>query len=197
MKPADRSSPLRTLLRLFALATLFSVASANVQSTHWYRMGEGYPPATVGSPLTTLRDSVGTADLTSAALPATASDLTQPTQNTGVPSNRSLLAPAAGFSATGPLLSTDTEEFGFEIWIRPSAITGTRFIAANGTPGVDGWDLSLVEGRITARCGATILTGPRVQLNVWLHVSLVRSAGVTTLYSDYAFASGAFPNVTS
>lgn len=125
----------------------------------------------------------------------------------------------AGTYATQPLLqdtlgSTEiTDNFGIELWVKPSSLSGVKCLAYNGDSSSSGWGLYQLDGTYRGLLGGVAFVGSApVVLGTWTHLALVRDGGKTTLYLNGVpsgsvdatpnlpagqFAVGARPQLTS
>jgi hypothetical protein len=82
----------------------------------------------------------------------------------------------------GPPINLD-DNFGMEVWVKPSVPAGTRCISYNGTPGSNGWGIYQMGGQYRGVFGGVTQIGSYpVEPNLWTHLALVRDMGVTTFY---------------
>jgi hypothetical protein len=156
-------------------------------------MGEGTtPPAVPGAVVTALHDVLGGPDLTLAGSAAALTSSSVPSSNPyysspGVTTTLCLSFPTAGAYAQGDLISKDKTSFGFESWIKLPSTSGTQCIAYNGTPGLDGWGLYVIDGQLASRLGPSPVLPPSPFANsithdTWTHVAIVRTSSFTVLY---------------
>ncbi|MCA9926806.1 MAG: Ig-like domain repeat protein, partial [Anaerolineales bacterium] len=84
-------------------------------------------------------------------------------------------------------VTTATDNFGVEAWVKPTGATGPQFIVYNGVYGNNnGFGLLInggtYQGTYGRASGRTFDTGVAATADVWAHVALVRDNGVTRLY---------------
>ncbi|UXI65907.1 LamG domain-containing protein [Tahibacter amnicola] len=161
-----------------------SFAQAQLVPVDWYRMGDN-DDAPVGQTLATTADLIGTKPLTingnSVQVTADVSDAAA----TKVGSGRSLQFTTRDSDyASGPLLTTATDNFGLEAWVKPlSGIPGDQVIAYNGYFGLNGFGIVLKpDNKYYGQIGAATFGGSSATLGSWTHLALVRSDGLARLY---------------
>ena len=90
----------------------------------------------------------------------------------------------SGNFGTNALVSTLTNNFGIELWVRPDTNNVTQCLAYNGNSGSSGWGLYLLSsGQYVGLFGGAAFVGTATATNgVWAHLALVRDSGVATLY---------------
>lgn len=100
---------------------------------------------------------------------------------------------------SGPVISTATDNFGIEAWVRSDgSTTGNAVIAYNGNSSSTGWGLFRAGSNWSFLFGGLVLaSGGQPVSTDWTHLALVRNAGVATLYVNGmpAVTSGTAPNV--
>ncbi|HEX5220507.1 MAG TPA: phosphatidylinositol-specific phospholipase C domain-containing protein [Verrucomicrobiae bacterium] len=86
-----------------------------------------------------------------------------------------------------------TDNFGIELWVKPSALSGNQCLAYNGNTGgagSGGWGLYLIGNQYYGLFGGVDLIGSATaSAGVWTHLALVRNNGTATLYVN-GVASG-------
>lgn len=175
-------------------------AISNLTVLDYYRMGDddpGVPPAG-GAVFTGTKDSVGTNHLSAIGAPFWSQDVSS-TASSRAGSSYSLWFFGGGPYATASLLTTLTDNFGIEAWVKPSSATGNRCIAYNGNTAASGWGLYQVGNTFRGLFGGVtwVGSGP-LTLNAWSHVALVRTGGSARLYINgivAGSATGAAPKV--
>ena len=105
----------------------------------------------------------------------------------------------AHFDGTGKITSGLTlslpDNFAVEAWARPQTTTGTQALVYCGTAGTSGFGIYQVDGVLRGRLGGAGDVGEAsFTAGEWVHVALVRKAGVATFYVN-GQAAGA--NVTT
>ncbi len=194
------SQTLRSALRftlLLACALAWS-ARAAVTVVSYYRLGEADPGAVNGGVITTAVDSAGANHLAVSGAPVWTNDVSAAaTANTA----SSLSASFAGSQyGTNAVLTTATDNFGLEAWVKPAGTNGNHCIAFNGITSANGWGLYQVGDTFQALVGGVSVFGSApVTLNGWTHVALVRASGLATFYVNgiVSGTSGAAPAVPS
>lgn len=90
-----------------------------------------------------------------------------------------------GYTRTSPV-STATDNFGIEAWIKPGSTASPQVIAYNGNGTFDGFGLLVYDGTLQGQYGGItkIDTGVAATPGVWRHVALVKDNGVTQIYVD-------------
>jgi len=100
--------------------------------------------------------------------------------------------------ASNSIVSTATDNFGIEAWVKPAAVSAGQVIAYNGATDTSGWGLIVSGSNYLALFGGRDVWGSGTATpNIWTHVALVRSGGVATIYTNgiAAGTSLATPNV--
>jgi autotransporter-associated beta strand protein len=179
-------SLLHVLLISFFVAVAAPRSRAAINVVSYWRLGESDPGATAGAAAASTTDIVGGMNLTFQGNARYASDVAATAANR-IASLLSVNFTNSAYAIT-PIVSTATDNFGIECWAKPTALGGGQVIAYNGgtggAAGSSGWGIILAAdntyqglfGGIT-----TIGTSPATA-NVWTHLALVCSSGVTTLY---------------
>jgi DNA-binding beta-propeller fold protein YncE len=107
---------------------------------------------------------------------------------------------ASGAFASNSIVSTATDNFGIEAWVKPTSVNAGQVIAYNGSTATSGWGIMVSGSNYLALFGGRDIWGVGAATpNVWTHVALVRDGGVATIYTNgiAAGTSVAFPNVPS
>lgn len=99
----------------------------------------------------------------------------------------------------GSVISTVTDNFGVEAWVRSTTTSGNAAVAYNGTPGSDGWGLYRIGADWSALMGGVsqVVKSP-VAVNTWTHIAMVRDSGTTRLYVNgvaVITSTGLTPNI--
>ena len=171
------------LLLLFAFSGASSHAAVTV--LNYWRLGENDPGAAAGATATNTTDSAGSVNLQFQGNASYASDVASAAANhTG--SSLSVNFTNAAY-ATNAIVSTATDNFGIECWVKPTALGGGQIIAYNGVTGgggSGGWGLIIAtDNTYQALFGGAMSFGTNVATaNVWTHLALVRASGISTLY---------------
>jgi hypothetical protein len=85
--------------------------------------------------------------------------------------------------ASASNVSTLTDNFGVEAWVRSSGDTDNAVVAYNGNTALGGWGLFRLGGTWTYLYGGVVVpVGVPVQPNVWTHLAVVRDNGITRFY---------------
>lgn len=101
---------------------------------------------------------------------------------------------------TSSLTISRLDNFALEAWLRPMTSTGTQVALYQGTAGTNGQGFVQVDDTIRARFGGVGDVGQATfTAGEWVHVALVRKAGVSTLYLNgiAAGSSTIVPNAPS
>lgn len=156
---------------------------------HW-RLGEDEAGATNGS------STIATTDLNGGMLnfnrPVSYSDATSRTA-AGWLDSRLGVSLSAGTYGTNELI-TDLkgstaiiDNFGIELWVKPSDSNGYKCLAYNGDTSASGWGLYQFGDSFGGLFGGVAFIGlgsSAVIPGAWSHVALVRDGGVTKFYVD-------------
>lgn len=179
-----RRTLLSTALLLAAAALAFSV-QATVTNVAWYRFGESDPSAHNNTVITTAVDSIAFNNLTF----TNSSYYTNDVSATAALKGSSLSAHiAAGAYGIRPIISTASDNFGIEAWVKPSSLTNGQVIAYNGSTSISGWGLFIGQNGLGSNeflglyGGNAIIDGGPAVSNVWTHFALVCAGGQTTIY---------------
>lgn len=189
---AEQIQMLRALLLLPLLLSLGS-AHAAVTTVASYRLGEADPGAVAGGAgADPTRASIGSVDLVRSGAPVYSSQ-TPPT----VASSLSMRFAGGADRYTGALISSATDNFGIEAWVRSDGNTALNStLAYNGNTGSSGWGLfrlgnqyGFLYGGVVAQPVVTLGTG-------WTHLALVRDNGTSRFFVNgfQRFNSGSGPN---
>lgn len=112
----------------------------------------------------------------------------------GTPTYRSDAAPGSSMSMEfglngesyyqGPLVSSYTNNFGAEIWVKTSTATGgDHVIFSAGNTATNGWSIFQQNNKWAFSYGSVIaVTGGTVNVGEWTHVAFVRDDGIGRLY---------------
>jgi Concanavalin A-like lectin/glucanases superfamily len=90
-----------------------------------------------------------------------------------------------GFRANA-LITNATDNFGIELWARPTSAVGNSVLAYNGNTSTSGAGLFRFGSDYAVLYGGNaLMNAPNsVDLNQWTHLALVRASGTTTLYKN-------------
>jgi len=181
------TSWLLNALLMAGVAQFALPASAVVTVVAQYRLGEADGAVTVGAVAASgTQPSVGATTLTAAGTPRysnAASPAPRPS-----PLSVQFNGTTDGFRAPG-VLSTVTNNFGVEAWVRATSTSGNSQVVYNGNSSTTGWGIFRAGSNWGVLFGGQILatsTSPSVDLNTWTHLALVRDGGTTTLYKNGA-----------
>jgi Concanavalin A-like lectin/glucanases superfamily len=176
---------------------LSGAASATVTTIASYKLGEADAGATVGAlAANPTLPSVGAVNLPRIGAPTYAN--TVPALTRPSPLSVAFNGTSDGFRL-GSVLSTVTDNFGIEAWVRPTSNVGNGLIAYNGNTSTTGWGLFRNGSSYAVLYGGNVLQGATgsVELNQWTHLAVVRASGTTTLYKNgvSVATTGVGPNV--
>jgi hypothetical protein len=192
-KPLYISNMLYKLFRCCRFIPLFTIllsatlpAHATIQVQHYWHMGESDINAVAGANATVSLDSVGTNHLIfDPAATYSANISTTSATDTG-----SILGVSTGPgpSGTTTMISSVTDNFGLEFWVKANTLTNSQSLVYNGhTSGTEhsGWGIYISNGAYHGLQGNSTFFGViPVTTNVWIHLALVRNHGLSTLYSN-------------
>src|ERR1043165_3782741 len=189
--------PISVAALVVALNLAFVPAvSAAISVVSYWHMGESDTGAGNGVLATNTIDIVGLHNLKFGGLAFYSSDVAIPAlAHAG--SSRSVSFGSGGF-ASNSIVSTATDNFGIECWVKPAAVTAGQVIAYNGATDTSGWGLIVSGSNYLALFGGIDVWGSGTATpNVWTHVALVRDGGVATIYTNGVAAgtSVATPNI--
>ncbi|MDB6019791.1 MAG: Fibronectin type domain protein, partial [Pedosphaera sp.] len=156
--------------------------NATITVQEYYRLGENDPGAANGSSATTTLDTVSGQSISLTGSPNYTTNVSSQAI-AGTSSTLAMNFSTAGQYGLRPLISTDTDNFGLEMWVKPAGTTGSQCLAYNGDPGGSGWGLLLIDGTYQVLFGNVAFFGSApATADVWTHLALVRDSGVATLY---------------
>jgi streptogramin lyase len=190
--PALLSAALVTVLNLGFLPP----ASAAITVVSYWHMGESDPGVGDGIAATSTVDFVGLHILNFKGPAFYSSDVAIPAL-AHVGSSRSVSFGSGAF-ASNSIVSTATDNFGIEAWVKPAAVIAGQVIAYNGATDTSGWGLIVSGSNYLALFGGNDVWGVGTATpNVWTHVALVRDGGVATIYTNGVAAGTSLsaPNV--
>jgi Concanavalin A-like lectin/glucanases superfamily len=168
-----------------ACAVVFAAsASAAVTTIASYKLGEADPGAAAGGAAANpTLPSVGTVNLPRIGAPAYSTASLTGTRPS--PLSIAFNGTSDGFRV-GSVLSTVTDNFGIEAWVRPTSNVGNATIAYNGNTSNSGWGIFRNGSNYAVLYGGNVLTGGTntVDLNQWTHLAVVRASGATTVYKN-------------
>lgn len=163
------------------IASMFN-ARASIFVLNYWHLGESDPGAISGGLATNFFDSAGAENLTVQG----AATYTNDVDATAAARTGSSLSTVFtnGALAVGPSVTTLTDDFGIECWVKPGAdVNGGQVIVYNGSTATSGWGFLVAGGQFQALYGGVQIFGTGVATpNVWSHVALVRDSGNATLY---------------
>jgi Concanavalin A-like lectin/glucanases superfamily/PKD domain/Carboxypeptidase regulatory-like domain len=152
----------------------------------FWRLGENDPGSAAGVTATNTVDTTGTRKLIFQGNARYSGDVSTSAAN-ALGSAFSINFTNGAF-ATNTIVSSATDNFGIECWVKPTALgIGGQVIAYNGGTGGfgdGGWGLLVAaDNTYQALYGGVTLFGTNaVVTNVWTHLALVRDSGIATLY---------------
>src|SRR5688572_11435270 len=120
------------------LALAGAPARAAITPIDYYRMGEVDAIDTPGATTFASVDSVGGKNLAFPFGAQVRSDVGAGAAG-ALGSTRALNFPS--FYGNATLLSTATDNFGLEAWVRPASVAAEQYIAYNGNTGFNGWGI--------------------------------------------------------
>src|SRR5258706_6331862 len=191
--------PILIVVTLFAGLSLAlpRAATAAINVVSYWRMGENDPGAVPGTTGANVTDSIGSRNLTFSG-PALYSTDVAAAASAHTGSSLSVNLSAAGAYGLGSLVSTATDNFGVEAWVKPVSVTSGQVIAYNGNTATTGWGILVSGSTYLGLFGGKDIFGSGVATsNVWTHVAMVRSGGVATIYINGTAAgtSSVIPNL--
>ncbi len=164
----------------------------------YYPLGEIEPGVASGVVITNVFDSVGTNPLTMVGSPVWTNHVSAEAAARTDSAWSAFFV--GGQYGTNGILSTATDNFGIEAWVKATSTNGNECVAFNGVTSANGWGLYRAGGNFQALYGSVGLFGSvPVTLNQWTHLALVRNGGVGTFYVNGAAAGtlGITPNVAT
>jgi sugar lactone lactonase YvrE len=190
-------SPLLAAALILALNLGFVArASAAITVVSYWHMGESDLGAGDGIVPTNTIDSVASHNLKFRG-PAFYSSDVGIAALAHVGSSRSVNFTSGAF-ASNTIVSTATDNFGIEAWVKPASVTAGQVIAYNGATDTSGWGIIVSGSNYLALFGGNDIWGVGTATpNVWTHVALVRDGGVATIYTNGVAAGTSLsgPNV--
>ena len=171
------------LALLLVLLTLAAAAPAAVTTVSYWRGGENDPGAFAGGGCSSTTDVIGGRTLQFS--PSVFWD----SMNVGagaaarVGSTLCLRAYGGESAGTNAAIPSLTDNFGLELWVNPSTLTGNQCLAYNGNTGSSGWGLYLIGNQYQGLFGGVGFVGTATATaSTWTHLALVRDNGIATLY---------------
>ena len=154
-------------------------AQAAISVVAQYRLGEDDPGAVAfGTGADPTLPSVGAINLSRTGSPSYS-----PTTPPFVNSTLSMAFNGNGDRYTGAVVSTATDNFGVEAWVKSNGNTANNAtLVYNGNSGNSGWGLFRAGSAYGFLYGGVTLNGLAPVTTNWTHLALVRDAGVTSLY---------------
>jgi len=177
---------MHTRILSFSAIVFSALASpAAVTNVVWYRLGERDAGAASGVIVTgSTTDLMGVRHLTPYGNPRYTNRFAAAAASQ-VGSSLSVNFNGTSQYLSNAVVSTATNNFGLEVWVKPNAIAaGNRTIVYNGDPLVSGWGLIQRGGtEYKASFGTMVAFGSgEAAAGVWAHLALVRDNGTTTFY---------------
>jgi sugar lactone lactonase YvrE len=158
-------------------------ASAAITVVSYWRLGESDPGASAGTVATNTIDSVALHNLKVRG-PAFYSSDVGVTALAHVGSSQSVSFGSGAF-ASNSIVSSATDNFGIEAWVKPASVNAGQVIAYNGATDTSGWGIMVSGSNYLALFGGRDIWGSGTATpNVWTHVALVRDGGVATIYTN-------------
>jgi hypothetical protein len=186
-------APRRACLSAVTLGLLLAatgVQAAITVQTH-YRLGEDDPGAAAGQAVTQTRDAIGTRHMEAHFSPVYRNDVSRPAQLQG--SSLGIKFETSNNYARNNDFSIASDNFGVELWVKPTSLSANSSYVVIGQGVTDGWSIGRQNGNFRARFadgGSGVQIGiAAAQLNRWTHLALVRANGLATFYVD-GVASG-------
>ena len=180
--PVGFTAKILLTILLFALA-LAPVARAAVTTVSYWRGGEKDPGAFGGGGCSSTTDVIGGRTLQFApsvfwdSMGVGASAAARVGSTLGL---RSYGGESAGTNAAIPSL---TDNFGLELWVNPSTLTGNQCLGYNGNTASSGWGLYLIGNQYRGLFGGVGFVGAATATaGTWTHLALVRDNGIATLF---------------
>lgn len=165
-----------------ALICVVPAAHAAVTTVAYYKLGEADPGAVVGATAANPTvASAGSVNLPRIGAPVySAQNIVRPT-----PIAVAFNGSSDGFRVAAPI-STVTDNFGIEAWVRPTSTAGNSVIAYNGDTSTSGGGIFRQGNGYGVLYGGNVLAvvAGSVALNQWTHLAVVRNAGTTTIYRN-------------
>lgn len=182
-----------TLTRVAFHSLLLSLATnsqaAGTPVSHW-RLGENDAGAVGGTACSSVVDLVGGRTLQFAPTVFWETGSVGAIAAARVGSTFCLRAYGAESAGTNAAIPSLTNNFGLELWVNPTTLTGNQCLAYNGNSGTSGWGLYLIGDQYRGLFGGVGFVGTATATaGTWAHLALVRDNGVTTLYVN-GVASG-------
>jgi hypothetical protein len=152
----------------------------------FWRLGENDPGSVVGVTATNTVDITGTHKLVFQGNARYSGDVS--TYAANILGSAFSINFTNGAFATNTIVSSATDNFGIECWVKPTAlgVSGQVLAYNGGTGGLGdgGWGLLIAaDNTYQALYGGVTLFGTNaVVTNVWTHLALVRESGTATLY---------------
>src|SRR5215470_10800062 len=106
-----------TLLALLVLAS--TCANASVTNVAWYRLGENDPGAASGATVTNTANLLGFNSLKPIGSPRY-TNAVAPGASNGLASSLAILLSGTNQCVTNAIVTTATDNFGIEAWVRPN-----------------------------------------------------------------------------
>ena len=173
---------------IIAAAALFAASSSHAAITVLasYRLGDADASPVPGTAVASTQPSVGATPLAAFGAPTYAIQVAPG----GQPSIRSIGFNGAADRLEGPVLTSVTDNFGIEAWVRSNGrTTDNAVIAYNGNTGNSGFGLFRIGGSFGFLYGGNV-AAPVVPVSTqWTHLAVVRDGGVTRFFVNGAQAA--------
>ncbi len=173
----------RPLVALLLTCLLTLTARATVTTVSYWRGGENDPGAFGGVSCSSTTDVIGGRTLQFSTSVFWDSMNVSASAAARVGSTLCLRAYGAESAGTNAAIPSLTDNFGLELWVNPTTLTGNQCLAYNGNTNSSGWGLYLIGNQYRGLFGGVGFVGTATATaNAWTHLALVRDNGVATLY---------------
>lgn len=170
-----------TIRTALAVVLLFvaGAAQAAITVVAQYRLGEADPSPNPGTAATATQPSVGTTPLAATGAPTYSSQLSPGR----IASLRSVAFDGVDDRFDAGVVTSVTDNFGIEAWVRSNGRTANNAIVAyNGNSSTSGFGLIRFGGNWALLHGGNIVTPGAPVGTQWTHLALVRDNGTSRLY---------------
>ncbi len=162
---------------------LMAAPGAAVTTISHYRLGDDEVGVFEGCCPGSARDSAGTNHLVVTGAPFWSADVATSAATKADSAWSYRLFQGGPYALAPSLVSSATDNFGIEAWVKPATTVGNKCIAYNGNTGADGWGLYQMGANFQALLGGLNVVGSSpIKTGVWTHVAFVRAGGVGRLY---------------